>query len=113
MCAGFAAGFGAVSAGMTEDKKAQPDRWPPGRRPASKWWLLAKHGNFAAVLAAVIPEQSLHAPLGGSERALLDAFAREAKHRRGLERDAALHDMLQRYSDLQATNEPVHTWPVP
>jgi hypothetical protein len=35
------------------------------------------------------------------------------EHRRGLDRDAALHDMLQRYSELQGTNEPVHTWPVP
>ena len=37
---------------------------------------------------------------------------RAAEHRRGLDRDAALHDMLLRYNDLQQTNEPVHTWPV-
>ena len=35
-----------------------------------------------------------------------------AEHRRGLDRQAALHDMLLRYSALQQTNEPVHTWPV-
>jgi hypothetical protein len=35
-----------------------------------------------------------------------------AEHRRGLNREAALHDMLLRYSSLQQTNEPVHTWPV-
>jgi hypothetical protein len=35
-----------------------------------------------------------------------------AEHRRGLNRQAALHDMLLRYSSLQQTNEPVHTWPV-
>jgi gamma-glutamyl:cysteine ligase YbdK (ATP-grasp superfamily) len=35
-----------------------------------------------------------------------------AEHRRGLSRDAALHDMLLRYSSLQRTNSPVHTWPV-
>jgi len=34
-----------------------------------------------------------------------------AEHRRGLGRDAALHDMLLRYNELQQTNEPVHTWP--
>jgi hypothetical protein len=35
-----------------------------------------------------------------------------AEQRRGLDRTAALHDMLLRYSGLQHTNEPVHTWPV-
>jgi Glutamate-cysteine ligase family 2(GCS2) len=35
-----------------------------------------------------------------------------AERRRGLDRPAALHDMAQRYSELQRTNEPVHTWPV-
>jgi hypothetical protein len=35
-----------------------------------------------------------------------------AEHRRGLDRTAALHDMLLRYSTLQKSNEPVHTWPV-
>jgi hypothetical protein len=35
-----------------------------------------------------------------------------AEHRRGLDRSAALHEMLLRYSALQHTNEPVHTWPV-
>ena len=35
-----------------------------------------------------------------------------AEHNRGLDRDAALHDMLLRYNALQQTNEPVHTWPV-
>jgi hypothetical protein len=36
-----------------------------------------------------------------------------AEHHRGLDRDAALHHMLLRYSDLQRTNDPVHTWPRP
>jgi hypothetical protein len=35
-----------------------------------------------------------------------------AEHQRGLDRNAALHEMLLRYSALQHTNEPVHTWPV-
>jgi hypothetical protein len=35
-----------------------------------------------------------------------------AEHHRGLDRTAALHEMLLRYSELQRTNEPVHTWPV-
>jgi hypothetical protein len=35
-----------------------------------------------------------------------------AEHRRGLDRQGALHDMLLRYSSLQQTNEPVHTWTV-
>jgi Glutamate-cysteine ligase family 2(GCS2) len=35
-----------------------------------------------------------------------------AEHHRGLDRQAALRDMLLRYSSLQQTNEPVHTWPV-
>jgi hypothetical protein len=33
---------------MIEGEKARPERWPPGRRPASKWWLLAKDGDFGA-----------------------------------------------------------------
>jgi hypothetical protein len=37
---------------------------------------------------------------------------RAAERRRGLDRQAALHDMLLRYTELQQTNEPVHTWPV-
>jgi hypothetical protein len=35
-----------------------------------------------------------------------------AEHRRGLDRDGALHDMLLRYSTFQHQNEPVHTWPI-
>jgi hypothetical protein len=35
-----------------------------------------------------------------------------AAEHRGLDRKAALHEMLLRYSQLQRTNEPVHTWPV-
>jgi hypothetical protein len=35
-----------------------------------------------------------------------------AEHNRGLDRNAALHDMLLRYSSHQQTNEPVHTWPI-
>ncbi|HYN93678.1 MAG TPA: glutamate--cysteine ligase [Pilimelia sp.] len=34
-----------------------------------------------------------------------------AQRARNLDRDAALHHMLQRYVDLQQSNEPVHTWP--
>jgi len=33
---------------MAEDEKARMERLPPGRRPASKWWLLAKDGDFGA-----------------------------------------------------------------
>ncbi len=33
---------------MTEDKKARPERWPSGRGPAPRWWLLAKDGDFGA-----------------------------------------------------------------
>ncbi|HEX5742228.1 MAG TPA: glutamate--cysteine ligase [Pilimelia sp.] len=32
--------------------------------------------------------------------------------RRGLDRDAALRSMVQRYSELQRTDTPVHLWPV-
>ncbi len=32
---------------------------------------------------------------------------------RGLDRRAALHEMLRRYLDHMHTNEPVHTWPIP
>lgn len=35
-----------------------------------------------------------------------------AQHRRGLDRPAALREMLRRYIALQRTNEPVHTWPI-
>jgi len=35
-----------------------------------------------------------------------------AERHRGLDRPAALHDMLLRYSLLQHANQPVHTWPV-
>jgi hypothetical protein len=35
-----------------------------------------------------------------------------AERNRGLDRDAALHDMLLRYNALQRGNQPVHTWPV-
>jgi hypothetical protein len=35
-----------------------------------------------------------------------------AEHQRKLDRAAALHDMLLRYSTLQHRNEPVHTWPI-
>ena len=37
---------------------------------------------------------------------------RHAQRERGLDRSAALHDMLLRYAALQRTNEPVHTWPI-
>ena len=37
---------------------------------------------------------------------------RRAEQRRGLDRSAALHEMLRRYGELQRTNEPVHTWPI-
>jgi hypothetical protein len=35
-----------------------------------------------------------------------------AEHDHGLDRKRALHAMLLRYSALQHTNEPVHTWPI-
>ena len=35
-----------------------------------------------------------------------------AERHRGMDRDAALHHMVQRYAELQRGNEPVHTWPV-
>jgi hypothetical protein len=35
-----------------------------------------------------------------------------AQHGRGLSRDDALRDMLLRYSKLQRSNDPVHTWPM-
>jgi hypothetical protein len=35
-----------------------------------------------------------------------------AERHRGMDRNAALHHMVQRYAELQRTNEPVHTWPV-
>ena len=31
---------------------------------------------------------------------------------RNLDRHAALRHMLQRYAELQRTNEPVHSWPI-
>jgi hypothetical protein len=34
-----------------------------------------------------------------------------AEHRRGLNRSAALHEMVLRYRSLQQSNAPVHTWP--
>jgi gamma-glutamyl:cysteine ligase YbdK (ATP-grasp superfamily) len=36
-----------------------------------------------------------------------------AERGRGMSRSAALHDMLLRYGELQRSNTPVHTWPVP
>jgi hypothetical protein len=46
---------------MTEDNNAQPDRRPSGRRPASKWWLLAKEANLGAgvLLVGCGDEQAL------------------------------------------------------
>ncbi|MEV4348133.1 glutamate--cysteine ligase [Actinoplanes sp. NPDC049596] len=38
-------------------------------------------------------------------------FVRHAEERRGLDRSAALREMLLRYWTLQQTNEPIHTWP--
>jgi gamma-glutamyl:cysteine ligase YbdK (ATP-grasp superfamily) len=35
-----------------------------------------------------------------------------AERGRGMDRSQALHHMVQRYGELQRTNEPVHTWPV-
>ncbi|ASW52975.1 glutamate-cysteine ligase family protein [Plantactinospora sp. KBS50] len=37
---------------------------------------------------------------------------RAAERGRGMARQPALHHMVQRYGELQRTNEPVHTWPV-
>jgi hypothetical protein len=39
-------------------------------------------------------------------------MVRAGERGHGLDRNAALHAMLQRYGELQRTNEPVHTWPV-
>lgn len=36
----------------------------------------------------------------------------KAEREQGLARPDALHHMLQRYAELQRSNEPVHTWPV-
>ncbi len=46
---------------MVEDNKALPDRWPPGRRPASKWWLVTKDESFGAgvLVADCSGEQAL------------------------------------------------------
>jgi hypothetical protein len=54
---------------MTEDRKWQPDRWPPERRPASKWWLLAKSENRGAqvLLSDCGGEQALPVFSGGGE----------------------------------------------
>jgi len=41
------------------------------------------------------------------------AAVRAAERRRGLSRPAALREMLLRYRELQQTNAPVHTWPLP
>lgn len=38
---------------MIENKKARPVQWPPGRRPAWKWWLLVKNGNLRAEVLVV------------------------------------------------------------
>ena len=38
---------------MTEGKKARPDRWPPARRPASRWWLLVKDGGSGVKVLVV------------------------------------------------------------
>jgi gamma-glutamyl:cysteine ligase YbdK (ATP-grasp superfamily) len=35
-----------------------------------------------------------------------------AAERRGLDRSVALREMVQRYGELQRTNDPVHSWPV-
>jgi hypothetical protein len=54
---------------MPEDKKAKQDRWPPVRRPASRWWLLAKSENYGAevLLADCGGEQALPVFSGGGE----------------------------------------------
>jgi hypothetical protein len=33
---------------MSEDEKAKAEHLPPGRRPASKWWLVTRDGDFGA-----------------------------------------------------------------
>jgi hypothetical protein len=39
---------------MIENKKARPAaQWPPGRRPAWKWWLLVKNGKLRAEVLVV------------------------------------------------------------
>ena len=56
---------------MTEDKKTQQDRWPPGSRPASKWWMLAKDNNFGA--------EALIADCGGEQALLVFSGEDEAE----------------------------------
>ena len=38
---------------MTECRKAQPERWPPERRPAWKWWLLARNASLGTGILVV------------------------------------------------------------
>jgi hypothetical protein len=56
---------------MTADKKSQQDRWPPGSRPASKWWMLAKDNNFGA--------EALIADCGGEQALLVFSGEDEAE----------------------------------
>jgi hypothetical protein len=51
--------------------------------------------------------------LSGRNGAVWQVRAVEVAERRGLERPAALREMLQLYAEHQRTNQPVHTWPVP
>jgi hypothetical protein len=48
----------------------------------------------------------------GRNGAVWQAEAVWSAEQRGLDRNAALHDMLLRYSGHQQTNSPVHAWPV-
>lgn len=56
---------------MTEDKKTQQDRWPPGSCPASKWWVLAKANKFGA--------EALIADCGGEQALLVFSSEDEAE----------------------------------
>jgi hypothetical protein len=57
-----------------------------------------------------IIEQRCRAGRNGATWQAEAVRAAECRHR--LDRDAALHEMLLRYSALQQSNEPVHTWPI-
>jgi hypothetical protein len=81
-------------------------------------WLLPKayegldrydvNGAIRDRLLGIIEQRCLTLRNG----AVWQVAAVEAEERRGRDRRAALHAMLQRYAVHQRTNQPVHTWPV-
>ena len=52
---------------MREGKKARPHRWPPGRRPASRWWLLAKDGGSGLEVLVVVHSDERALPVFSGE----------------------------------------------